>query len=168
METMRAVFKPYLLNCFILIIPILIWNILLTDKLPEHYQPEVFSSGIPVILTYVENMSRFFLFVIAFLMPLSFRTKRQKIGLYVYLSGLILYLASWSILIYFPTFIWSNSIMGYAAPAYTPLIWLAGIALIGDSFSFSIPYKRWIFVAISTVFLATHIGHAVFVYYQLN
>jgi len=168
METIRAVLKPYFLNCFILIIPILIWNVLLTDQLPENYQPEVFSRGIPNALTYVENISRFFLFVITFLMPLSFHTKKQKIGLYVYLLGLIVYFASWIILIYFPTSIWSNSVMGFVAPAYTPVAWIAGIALIGDSFSFSIPYRRWIFISVSTVFLPAHISHAVLVYCRLS
>ncbi len=168
MGTIRTVFKPYLLNCFILVIPILIWNILLTEKLPENYEPEVFSSGIPNALTYLENIFRFFLFVIAFLMPLSFHTKKQKIGLYVYLLGLIVYFASWIMLIYFPASIWSNSFMGFVAPAYTPVVWIAGIALIGDSFSFSIPYRRWIFITVSAVFLAAHISHAVMVYCRLN
>lgn len=168
METIRAVFKPYLLNCFILIIPILIWNVLLTDKLPENYQPEVFSSGIPIALIYVENFSRFFLFAIAYLMPLNFRTKEQKVGLYVYLSGLLLYFASWIIIICFPESDWSNSIIGFSAPAYSPIIWIAGIALIGDSFSFSLPFKRLIFITVSAVFLAAHISHTVLVYCRLN
>lgn len=168
MKTIEDLFKKYFLNCFILMLPILLWNILLSSQLPENYQPEVFSRGIPIALMYVENSSRFFLFVIACLMPLNFHTKEQKVGLYVYLSGLLLYFASWIIIICFPKSDWSNSIIGFSAPAYTPIIWIAGIALIGDSFSFSIPYRPWIFITVSAVFLAAHISHAIMVFYTLN
>ncbi|MBK9449890.1 MAG: hypothetical protein IPN95_10915 [Bacteroidetes bacterium] len=34
--------KKYALNCFLLTIPILVWNILLADQLPEAYQEAVF------------------------------------------------------------------------------------------------------------------------------
>lgn len=168
METVKGIIKPYVYNCFILILPILIWNILLTEKLPANYRPEIFSGGIPIALTYVENISRFLLFVIAFLMPLNLHTHKQKVGLYIYLSGLLFYFVSWILLIFFPVSAWSNSVIGYAAPAYTPLVWIAGIAIIGNSFSFSLPFKRWVFIAVSAVFLAAHISHAVLVYYSLN
>ncbi|MGJ1266714.1 hypothetical protein ACR78F_10490 [Sphingobacterium spiritivorum] len=168
METIKGIIKPYVLNCFILILPILVWNILLTDKLPANYQPIVFSRGIPISLTYIENISRILLFVIAFLMPLSFHTMKQRVGLYVYLFGVLLYFASWIVLIFFPASGWSNSAIGYSAPAYTPAVWITGIALIGDLFSFSLPFRGWIFICVSIVFLVAHISHTVLVYYQIK
>jgi hypothetical protein len=42
----RPLYK-YLLSCFLLMLPIMIWNILFTEKLPQEYQPEVFWKEIP-------------------------------------------------------------------------------------------------------------------------
>lgn len=168
MNSIEKPFKKYLLNCFILILPVLIWNIVFSCKLPENYQPEVFLKDIPGFITYGENASRFALFILAYLMPLDINTKRQRIGLYIYLAGLLLYFASWSILICFPNSIWSNTILGFSAPAYTPAIWIAGISLIGNSFYFNLPFRRWIFIAVAITFLAFHISHTIMVYDALN
>lgn len=68
-------------------LPIIIWNILLSSKLPTNYQAEIFSANIPDVLTYGENIFRLFIFVISFLMPLQLHTKKQKVGFSIYLIG---------------------------------------------------------------------------------
>ena len=50
-------------------LPIMIWNILFTEKLPQEYQPEVFWQEIPAWLKYAENISRILLFILTILMP---------------------------------------------------------------------------------------------------
>lgn len=157
-------YKSYYLNCFILMLPIIIWNILLSNKLPANYQAEIFSANIPDVVTYGENIFRLFIFVISFLMPLQLRTKRQKVGFSIYLTGLLLYMLSWVLLILFSKSIWSNSLLGFSAPAYTPLVWLLGISLIGDTFNFNLPFKKWIFISASALFLAFHLTHTILVY----
>lgn len=141
---------------------------MLTNKLPNNYQQDVFSKGIPEFITFGENIARFIMFLLTFLMPLTVRSKRQKTGLYIYIIGVIVYFVSWSILINYPNNSWSESILGFSSPAYTPAIWLLGICLIGDSFYYKIPFRRWPFIAVSVAFLAFHISHTILVYYKVN
>jgi hypothetical protein len=160
--------QKYLLNCFILTIPVLIWNIALTNKLPKVFQPEIFWEKISPFLTYGENIFRVAVFLLTLLMPLSFSTTSQKEGLIIYLSGMILYFASWLVLIYLPDSKWSNSILGFLAPAYTPLFWLIGIGLIGNSLYFNLPYRQWHFISISIIFLLFHNAHALTIFFRTH
>jgi len=162
--------KKYVGNCFILMLPILIWNILLTDYLPRAYQPEVFSKDIPSFLMYGEQISRSMIFLLAFLMPLDIArsNKGQRLGLYIYIGGVLLYFASWIMLIGLPDSAWSNSMVGFSAPAITPALWLAGIGLIGNSFYFNLSFRRWPFMFISAIFLFFHISHTIGVYYNIH
>ena len=152
-------FRKYLLNCFLLTLPILAWNILLTNKLPKALQPEIFWNKIPAFLTYGENISRTMVFALTLFMPLSIATSLQKKGLILYIGGTLLYFASWLVLIYFPNSQWSNSLLGFMAPAYTPLLWLIGIGLIGDSFYFNFTFRLWFFISTSILFLVFHNLH---------
>jgi hypothetical protein len=160
--------KKCSLNCFLLTIPIMLWNVFLTKKLPKAFQSEIFWDDIPSFLTYGENVSRIIVFILTFLMPLSILSSTQKKGLFLYISGSILYFASWLILIYFPDSGWSNSILGFMAPAYTPFLWLTGIGLIGNSFYFNLTYRRWQFIGTSLVFLTFHNLHTLTIYYRTH
>jgi hypothetical protein len=151
--------KKYLLNCFLLTLPILVWNIFLANKLPEEFQSEIFKNDISIFLTYGENISRTIVFMLTLLMPLSILTIIQKKGLLLYIGGTILYFISWLTLIYFPRSVWSNSVFGFMAPAYTPLLWLLGIGLIGNSFYFNLPFRRWFFISLTMIFLIFHNFH---------
>ena len=88
----------------------------------------------------------------------------QKKGLVIYITGVLLYFTSWIILIFSPNNLWSNTLVGFMAPAYTPLLWLAGIGLIGDSFYFNLPYKRFVFILLSIIFLLFHNTHTYIIY----
>lgn len=160
--------KRYLLNCFLLTLPILVWNIFLTNKLPKDFQSEIFKKDIPVLLTYGENISRTVVFMMTLLMPLSILTTTQKKGLFLYICGTILYFISWLALIYFPGSVWSNNVFGFMAPAYTPLLWLTGIGLIGNSFYFNLPYRRWFFILLTIVFLIFHNFHTYTIYFRTH
>lgn len=144
--------KKYLLNCFLLTLPVMLWNILLTDKLPAVYQPDVFWHNIPDWIAYGENISRGLVFLMAFLIPLPTRKLHQKTGFWLYLAGLALYFTSWILLIEHPNTQWSKSLWGFMAPAYTPLLWLMGIALLGE---------RWTryYIIISVLFVVFHCWH---------
>lgn len=152
-------FYKYFLNCFLLTLPILVWNILLTNELPKAFQPEIFWNKIPAFLTYGENIFRTIVFALTLFIPLSISTPLQKKGLLLYLGGTLLYFGSWLTLIYFSNSQWSNSLLGFMAPAYTPFFWLIGIGLIGDSFYFNLPYRRWLFILTSIIFLVFHNLH---------
>ena len=160
--------KKYLYNCFLLTLPILVWNIILANKLPKAFQPEIFWHNISSVLTYAENTSRMGVFFMALLMPLSIVKPMQKQGLSLFISGTLIYFISWLVLIFFPHSAWSTSLLGFMAPAYTPLLWLTGIGLIGDSFYFNLPYRRWYFIAMSIIFLGFHNLHTCIIYYRIH
>ena len=75
----------YALNCFILIIPILLWNILFAGSLPRGYSMELFWEDIPPIIGTTENVLRIIVFFLPLLMPLTIKITGQKIGLGIYL-----------------------------------------------------------------------------------
>ncbi len=156
--------RKYFLNCFLLSIPILGWNLTLTSKLPKAFQSEIFWNDIPSFLTYGENISRTFVFILTLFMPLSIVTPTQKKGLILFVAGTLIYFTSWIILIDFPTGKWSNSFFGFLSPSFTPLLWLMGIGVIGQSFYFNLPYRRWVFVVVSTIFLLFHNAHALIIF----
>lgn len=151
--------KKYLLNCFLLTLPIMLWNILLTDKLPAVFQPDIFWHNIPTWVAYGENISRTLVFLMACLMPLPVKNLNQKTGFRIYLLGVALYFVSWIMLIEYPNTQWSQSLWGFMAPAYTPLLWLTGIALIGDSFYFKIPYQWYYYMIVAVAFVGFHCWH---------
>ena len=92
-------FKKYFFNCFLLTIPILLWDYIFTDKLPKAFQPEIFWKDIPSFIIYGENISRLIMFVFISFMPLKIINDKQKNGLLLYVVGVLLYFAAWLVLI---------------------------------------------------------------------
>ena len=158
-------FKKYFLNCFVLTIPILVWNILLTDKLPKTTKPDILIQHISQLITYPENIIRIIVFTMMAFMPIQISKTIQKQGLFLFVFGTFIYFTSWLVLIYYPESIWSKSAFGVLSPAYTPTLWLIGIGLIGDRFYFNLPYKRWIFISLSIIFLIFHNIHTYEIYF---
>ncbi len=154
----------YAWSCIWLIVPVLLFNVLLMGRLPEIYQPKFFTYGIPSWISAGENTFRVLIFVLPLLMPLDIERSGQRIGLAAYLAGVTLYSLSWAMQIWFPQSRWSASRWGFMAPSYTPLLWLTGIAFIGDSLFLPIPYIRWIYVWLSIIFLCFHNLHTWIVY----
>ncbi len=161
-------FKNYIFNCFLLTIPVLLWDYVFTDRLPKAFQPEIFWKDIPSFIAYGENSSRILMFVFISLMPLKIITNKQKNGLLLYVAGVLLYFAAWIILMYFPNNAWSNSVLGLLAPAYTPLFWLIGIGFIGNSLFFNIPYRRWLYFLGVIIFLIFHNWHTYLIYFRTH
>lgn len=157
----------YALNCFILLIPIFLWNILFATSLPRGYSIEFFWKDIPPIVGTTENILRIIAFFLPLLMPLTIKTTSQKIGLGIYLAGVAIYFLSWIMQIYYPDSTWSSSLFGFLAPAYTTIIWLIGIGLIGNKLFIKIPYHPIIYITISAVFVFVHTTHAYIVYTRL-
>ena len=155
----------YFLNCFVITIPILIWNILLTDKLPKTTKPEILIQNISPLIIYAENIIRIIVFTMMAFMPIQISKPIQKKGLLLFILGTFIYFISWLVLIYYPDSLWNKSALGVLSPAYTPALWFVGIGLIGDRFYFNLPYKRWVFIALSIVFLLFHNIHTYKIYF---
>jgi len=157
--------RSYFYNCFWLLVPILAFNLLFTHQLPAAYQMDVFWKDIPKSISIPENLLRTLVMILPFFMKLRIATKSQRLGLVIYLTGMLIYFASWTVLIISPQSAWSTSIFGFLAPAYTPIVWLIGIGLIGDELRLPrIFCKPWMYWAVSASFLLFHNLHAFTIY----
>ena len=154
----------YLSNCFLLILPALLFNVAFISSLPKAFSMDFFWKDIPPYVGYPENILRVFAFAIPIFFPLRFITPRQKGGLVLYLAGTIIYFVSWMLQLFFPESAWSTSWIGFMAPAYTPLIWFLGIGLIGATTYFRIPYKWWYYTVGVVLFLIFHNWHTWIIY----
>ena len=97
----------YLLNCMLLLLPIMAWNGIFPSKLPWAYATEIFDKDIPAFLSYGENIFRLFVFTLPLLMPLNIETQSQKLGLFIYIAGTVIYFLSWLAQMYFSQSVWS-------------------------------------------------------------
>lgn len=158
----------YLLNALLLILPILLWNWVFASKLPQPFQAELFEKDIPVFIVQGENIFRLMVLILPMCMPLSIVTQYQKFGLTLYLAGLGLYFLAWAAQMIFPGSKWSKSAPGFLAPAYTPLIWLSGIGLIGSSLYFPSPYQSWMYILAAVIFCGFHVTHTLIVYKRIQ
>ena len=159
-----SIFPGYFLNGLLLLAPILLWNWVFSAKLPKAFLPENFNQGIPVFISGAENILRLVVFSLPFFMPLNLATPTQRLGFWLYSLGTGLYFLSWLALMLFPKSSWSTSACGFLAPAYTPLIWLVGIGLVGSSLYIPVPYWPGIYLVCAVLFIAAHVSHASIVY----
>lgn len=58
----------YLLNCFLLIIPTLLFNVIFASSLPKAFSAEIFWKDIPPVLATGENILRGIVLIFPFLM----------------------------------------------------------------------------------------------------
>ena len=156
--------RDYVLSCGLLTIPILVWNMAFTGFLPPALGSQEFWRDIPPMVTYGENLLRLIVLILPFLMPLDLRMVSQRRGLTLFTVGMVLYFLAWLALILFPQSQWSLSWTGFLAPAYTPLLWLAGLGLIGRRLYWPGPYRWWMYLWLAAGFTAFHVAHASIVY----
>jgi hypothetical protein len=148
-------------NAILLTLPPLLFDLVFWNSLPKAFSLDQFWKDIPLAMVLGERIGQVFVFGFPVLMRIRLDTPRQRLGLRLYGAGLVAYYASWFALILFPDSVWSTSVIGFVAPAYTPLPWLAGIALMSDGWYVRrIPYRWWYYLAGSLVFLAFHVSHA--------
>ena len=164
MEMTFAAVRHYALNCGLLLVPVSIWNIALKGSLPPAFAPVEFWRDIPAPLSLTENSLRLAIFVLPFLMPLDLAAPERIRALLIVAAGTLLYFASWLALILFPSSAWSSTALGFVAPAYTPALWLLGIALLGRQLFWGRFYRWWMYAVLAIVFLAAHISHAALVF----
>ncbi len=144
------ILKLHWLNCFWLLVPILIWNIALAPKITV--EEVVSDAHSPAWLLMAENITRILVFALPLLMPLQVKDDLSKTGLIIYLAGTLIYFASWIPLILAPGSDWSQGAIGLLAPRITPFLIFFGIALIGHSLTYAL---------ISVLFSVLHIWHGI-------
>jgi hypothetical protein len=139
-----------LLNCFLLIIPLLAWNLVLGPRISDVRVTSDAHS--PKRLLLAENGTRTLVFALPLLIPLQVKDIWNKAGLAVCILGTLVYFASWLPLVFAPGAAWSNSPFGLLAPRLTPFLPFLGIALIGHS---------WPYGLVSAVFVFLHTWHGI-------
>ncbi len=161
--------KAYLCNCFWMLVPVLVFNLIFTRRLPAAFQKSIFWNRIPWGISVPENLLRTAVMVLPLLLRFRISTPAHRFGLVLYLTGLAFYFASWTALMVSPRSQWSTSLFGIMAPAYTPILWLAGITLVGDEFVLSnAPLQPWIYGSLAAAFLVFHILHTGLVYSRVH
>jgi hypothetical protein len=141
------------LNCFWLLIPAFVWNIALASRLAQ--AGSATDAGVPQPVLAAEWALRIAVLAWPLFLPLRWDRQPGRTGLVVYCLGMLVYFASWLPLIFLPESNWSESAAGLLAPAYTPLIWLSGIALVGGS---------WPYAGLSVLFVVVHVYHNILAY----
>jgi hypothetical protein len=146
--------------------PPLLFSLSLMGLLPDALTPAQFNKDIPDLLVMGENIARVFVFGMPLFFSVSLSTKTQKRGLLLYLVAIALYYLSYLVLIFMPNTAWSNSLIGFAAPAYINIFWMSGLGLLGEKFYFpdSLRYRPRFYIAPAIIFLTFHIAHTVIVY----
>jgi hypothetical protein len=162
--TLKSTLLKYVSNSFLLVVPALVVDLLWASRLPAGWQFDVFWRDIPTALAYGERISSLVVNILPVFMTFGISTQRQRKGLAAYIVGMLAYNAAWAMMVYLPQSTWSISLIGSTATAWMPLLWLIGIGLVGDSFYFSIPYKPWVYILPSGIFVAFHFSHALLVY----
>lgn len=154
----------YLVNCFLLLIPVLLWNLVFMPFLPATITNPEKWSDFPKVLLWLEGITRIIVFVMPAFMPLRIKTPGQKAGLVLYVLGLIIYLFAWREFILFPHGTWATSLIGFTSLAYTPFIIFMAIALIGRRMYVKFPYHRLVFALSALAYTVLHTWHTVLVY----
>ena len=127
-------------NCFWLIIPLLIWNIILGPRITQDAITSDAHS--PKWLLTAENVVRVLVFALPLVIPLPGREDWQSAlhlaGLVVYILGTLVYFASWLPFLFAPASAWSISPAGLLAPRLTPYLSFLGISLLEASWLYGV------------------------------
>lgn len=166
MKDAEVDFAKYLRNGIWLTVPVLLWNAILASRLPPQFLPDIFEKDIPALVLYGESILRIVVFAMPLFFSIGVASKTQKQGAAWYLVGTVLYFLAWLPLLIAPNSFWSTSLVGFLAPAYTPLLWIIGIGLLGEQFYSSARYRPIYYIAPAIVFLIFHCAHTAIVYFR--
>lgn len=160
---MQTIWYRVVFNGLWLLVPVMVWNAALTAKLPPAFSRDIFWNAIPSLISIPENILRIVLFALPSVTVCGAYSTHKR-GYILFILGLAAYFASWLLLIFQPMSKWSLSLIGFLAPAYTPVLWLGGIALIIESYVCHAQWNRFAFFVTATAFLSVHVTHAFIIY----
>ena len=165
---MSELLKQICSNGFILFIPIFVWNIIFTNKLPPAFENKSFDKNIPKFVLIGESFFRAIIFLIPLITEINFTKITEYLGIYIFITGVIIYFLTWLFLIYYPNSKWSKSMIGFCGPGFTPLIWLIGFAFSVNKFNININYNVWFYLVPSIFFVFFHVVHSVIAFKNWN
>jgi hypothetical protein len=138
---------------------VIIFNIIFTKYLPEHYLININHS----IVT-IETIARIITIAFSVIMSINLNARIGKIGLSIYIIGILIYFCSYFIVIELPANSFNNNIIVLLAPYWTSILWLIGIGLLGNKLFINIPYHYNVYIIISIVFVIIHSIHGYICY----
>ena len=146
-----------LLNCFLLQIPILLYNGLFFKKMSLNLPSD---ENISSFLLKTENAFRFLIFLLPLCIPIHTAGTTYTTGLTLYVVGCVTYFLSWIPHLWVQRFnaLRSKSIVILLGPFFTPLLFLMGIAFIGRS---------TLYALLSLLFIAVHTIHGFLLYKKI-
>lgn len=160
----RSVFR----NGALLLIPPLLITFGLWSMLPTAFEAEVFWKDIPKWLAISEHIFRIAVFAVPAFLTFGTGETSQKRGWILYACGIVLYLLSYLLQIYVPDSLWSKSIIGFTAPAWSTIFWFAGIGFVCDKSWLPLPWSRFVYIALAVLFLIFHIGHTLVIFSRIG
>jgi len=149
----------YINNCFLFFVPILLFNIIFFKKLPSHYLKNI---SHPIII--MESITRIIVIAFSIIMAINIKNEIEKIGLIIYIIGIIIYFTSYFMEIYAPNTLFGKNIIFILAPYWTSVIWLIGIGLVGNRLFVNIPYHFTVYLILSITFATIHTIHGYLCY----
>lgn len=151
-------------------LPPLFFSLGLMAVMPNALTASQFNQGMPTILLYIENFSRFFVFLIPIFFSIGLTIATQKTGLFLYLFGVIIYCASYGTQNFFPNSAWSTSMLGFTASAYTNALWMIGLGMLGEKFYFAtrLSYRPIFYIAPALIFVALHTAHTALFHQRMS
>lgn len=161
---MSELLKQICSNGFILFIPIFLWNLIFIKKLPPAFEDKTFDKNIPKFVLIGESFFRVIIFIIPIITEIDFTKITGNIGIYIFITGVVVYFFTWLFLIYYPNSKWSKSIIGFCGPGFTPIIWLVGFAFTVNKFNIALNYNVWFYLVPSIFFVFFHVVHSVIAY----
>jgi len=154
-------------NGALLTIPPMLISFGLGGALPAAYGPDLFWKDIPKWLGLFENTFRVLVLSLPGILYFGKKETGQPLGWSLYLGGLLVYLASYLAQIVYPDSAWSQSVIGFTAPAWSTLLWFAGIGLVCARSWLAIPWHRATYLSSASIFLVFHVGHTGLVYFKM-
>jgi hypothetical protein len=159
--TVRRIAAAVVQNGYLLLVPVTVWDAAFTSSLPAAYGNSTEWQAANPGLAVGENLFRWLVVLLPIFMPISLATRRQRIGLILWMTGTAAYFASWVAVIAWPLSAWSLGAIGFLAPAYLAYPWLVGIGMMSDRLYVRSPYRWWQYVALSTAMVVFHTAHFV-------
>jgi hypothetical protein len=132
-------------NGFVLIVPLLVWNAVMWPRLPAGAGG---GQAVPLLLDVAEQGLRLIVVAMPLWLRLEYSGRRGVVGLLLYGIGLVVYALTW-----IPWFLDPEqvSLLLLLGPAVTPLMVLAGIAVLARSPAYGI---------VAAAFTLIHAVHA--------
>ena len=112
----------------------------------------------------METIARITTIALSVIMSIKLDNKTGKIGLIVYIIGILVYFCSYFIVIKIPAISFHNNFIVLLAPYWTSVLWLIGIGLLGNKLFIKIPYHYTAYIIISIIFAVVHSIHGYICY----